>query len=210
MKTVGQIIYQARKEQQISIKKLSQITKIDTDYLKALEKDQYHLLPSHTFVKGFIRNVAQTLGKKPDELVAIFRRDFPPSSPPKLAPDKIPSSRHSIKKKFQSTSLIFVSGILIFLIYLAFQLRAFLIPPKLEIYQPKANAVLTSPLTIEGLTSPDSIIQINQDLIIKPDNSGYFITSTTFSLGENQIEISATNRFSRVNSKKISVTLVSQ
>ena len=210
MKSVGQIISQARKEQQISITKLSQITKIDADYLKALEKDQYHLLPSHTFVKGFIRNVAQTLGKEPDELIAIFRRDFPPSSPPKLTPDKIPSSRHSIKKRFQSTSLIFASGILIFLVYLAFQLRAFLIPPKLEIYQPKTNAVLTSPLTIEGLTSPDSIIQINQDLIIKPNNSGYFIKSITFSLGENQIEISATNRFGRVSNKKISVTLVSQ
>ena len=204
------LISQARKEQQISITKLSQITKIDADYLKALEKDQYHLLPSHTFVKGFIRNVAQTLGKEPDELIAIFRRDFPPSSPPKLTPDKIPSSRHSIKKRFQSTSLIFASGILIFLVYLAFQLRAFLIPPKLEIYQPKTNAVLTSPLTIEGLTSPDSIIQINQDLIIKPNNSGYFIKSITFSLGENQIEISATNRFGRVSNKKISVTLVSQ
>jgi len=63
MKTVGQIISQARKEQQISIEKLSQITKIDPDYLKALEKDEYELLPSHTFIKGFIRNVAQALGK---------------------------------------------------------------------------------------------------------------------------------------------------
>jgi len=210
MKTVGQIISQARKEQQISIEKLSQITKIDPDYLKALEKDEYELLPSHTFIKGFIRNVAQALGKKPDDLVAVFRRDFSLSSSVKLTPDKNLLSRQSMKKKFQSTSLIFVLGIFIFLIYLVFQLRAFIIPPKLEIYQPKAEAVLTSPLTVEGVTSPDSIIQINQDLIVKPDNSGYFITSIPFSLGENQIEISATNRFGRINNKRIPITLVSQ
>lgn len=210
MKTVGQIISQARKEQQISIEKLSQITKIDAEYLKALEKDQYDLLPSHTFIKGFIRNVAQALGKKPDNLIAIFRRDFSSSSSPKLVPDRTLPPHQSIKKKFQAPSTIFYLGAFIFLVYLVFQLRAFIIPPKLEIYQPKANTVLTSPLTVEGLTSPDSIIQINQDIIIKPDNSGYFITSTPFSLGENQIEISATNRFGRVNTKKIPITLVSQ
>lgn len=210
MKTVGQIIFESRKKQQISIEKLSQITKIDPDYLRALEKDQYHLLPSHTFIKGFIRNVAQALDKKPDELIAIFRRDFSPSSPLKLTPNKNPSPRRSMKKKLQSTSFIFITGIFIFLIYLAFQLRAFLIPPKLEIYQPKTNAVLISPLTVEGLTSPDSIIQINQDLIIKPNNSGYFITSIPSPLGENMIEISATNRFGRISNKKIPITLVSQ
>lgn len=210
MKTVGQIIFQARKEQNISIEKLSQITKIDPNYLQALEKDQYELLPSHTFVKGFIRNVSQALGKNPDELTAIFRRDFPVSSSLKLTPDSLPKRCHPTKRKNQSPYLIILFSSLTFLTYLIFQLRAFLMPPKLEIYQPKENAVLISPITIEGSTSPDAVIQVNKNIIIKPDYTGYFITSIPLSLGESQLEIDVTNRFNRTNSKKISITLIPQ
>ena len=210
MKTVGQIIFQTRKEKNISLERLSQVTKIDIDYLEALEKDHYHLLPPHTFTKGFIRNVASSLGKNPDEMVAIFRRDNPTFSALKLSPTSLPSKQKSIKKKTQTPQFGFLALVFIFIVYLVFQLRAFLIPPKLEIYQPKANTILVSPLVVEGSTSPDSIIQINDDVVIKPDHTGYFITSIPLPLGDNEIKISSTNHFSRVRTETITVTLVSQ
>lgn len=210
MKTVGQIISQTRKQQNISLEKLSQITKIDLKYLKALEKDQYNLLPSNTFVKGFIRNVAQSLGKNPDELIAIFRRDFSQPSSLKLSPAPLKSKENITNRKIKKPSTIILLAVLIFFIYLLFQLRVFITPPKLEIYQPKDNNVLVSPVTIEGKTSPDSIVQVNQDNIVKPDSSGYFILSIPLPLGENEVEIEVTNRFNKSNKQTILVTLVTQ
>src|SRR3989344_5617289 len=76
MKTVGQIISQARQKRGLSIDQLSGLTKIDSKYISALEQDHYYSLPSETFAKGFIRNLCQRLDLNPNELVAIFRRDF--------------------------------------------------------------------------------------------------------------------------------------
>jgi len=210
MKTVGQIISQTRKQQNISLERLSQITKIDLHYLKALEKDQYHLLPSDTFVKGFIRNVAQSLNKNPDELIAIFRRDSSQPSSIKLSPEPLKPKGDIVNRKIKRTHIIVLFTVFIFFTYFLFQLRVFLIPPNLEIYQPRDNNILISPVTIEGRTSSDSVVQINQDNIVKPDSSGYFILSIPLPLGENEVEIEVTNRFNRSNKQIIPITLVTQ
>ena len=48
--------------QRVNIEELEQSTKIRAKYLRALEDERFELLPSHTYVKGFLRSYAEYLG----------------------------------------------------------------------------------------------------------------------------------------------------
>jgi cytoskeletal protein RodZ len=209
MKTVGELLITARKSKNITINELSIVTKIDPDHIRNLENNQYNKLPPPTFIKGFIRNIAAVLGQNPNELIAIFRRDY-------LSPNPTLNSATTIKTKprrkfqFNSQLSLIVLGIAVFVFYLGFQLRAYIIPPKLTITQPPAKAVVVSPLVIEGRTDSGSIIQVNQNTPLYPDPSGYFITNLTLPPMETNIEITSTNRFGRTTKQSIPITIISK
>jgi cytoskeletal protein RodZ len=208
MKTVGELLINARNKKGITIEQLSLVTKIDPDHLRNLEGNQYGKLPPPTFIKGFIRNIAGVLDQNPDDLIAVFRRDY---LSPKSTLTTTPIKEKS-RKKFQINSQLslIILGVTVFVVYLGFQLRAYIIPPKLEVSQPQPKAVVVSPLVIEGVTSPGSIIQINQDTPLYPDSSGYFITNISLPPMEANLKIETTNRFGRTTKKVIPITIISQ
>ena len=210
MKTTGQILHQSRLALGISLDRLSEITKIDVKYITALEADDYKSLPSETFAKGFIRNLSQNLGKNPDDLVAIFRRDYRQSTQVSKSP-VIRRNRTPLSVNFFSSRFALITiGALVFSVYLFFQFRFFLAPPKLQLIKPAMNSVLVSPVDIEGTTSTDTGVTINGDIQAKPDADGHFSTGVTFPVGENKIEIKATNRFGRSITQSVTITIVSQ
>jgi cytoskeletal protein RodZ len=206
MKTVGQIIRSARQKRGLSVDQLSSLTKIDSKYIEALELDDYSKLPSETFAKGFIRNLSTRLDLNPNELVAIFRRDF------RLPEQPIVSKRRNRMSLPDNTTQImpFVLGGVAFVVYLIFQFRAIVTPPKLSIIRPESGSVLVSPFEIEGDTSVDSTVSINEETKVKPDTSGHFVVRLNLSIGETIIEIKTVNRFSRSTIKKIPVTIISK
>jgi hypothetical protein len=59
---IGNSLREARLRQQLELPELEQQTKIRSKYLKALEDEQFDLLPAPTYVKGFLRNYADALG----------------------------------------------------------------------------------------------------------------------------------------------------
>lgn len=211
MKTVGEILGNARVELGLTPNDISKITKIELKYIKALEKDDYQKLPSTTFVKGFVRNYAQVVGRNPDEMVAVFRRDYSQKvEAPKIAlePKKLNNSFDFSLPK--GTVFLILTGIFVFSSYLAFQYRAILVPPPLEIVSPDQKAVLNSPVMIEGITSPDSLVSIGQGLDTRPDADGKFKTTLNLSPGDHNLKIKATNRFNRSTESDVQITVISQ
>ncbi len=208
MKTVGEIIHSERIKKEITLEKLSHLTKIDIKYLEAIEKNAFHLLPSETFTKGFIRNISLRLDRNPDELVAIFRRDY-------RQIDHLIQPKNQITKRnkinFEPNQYLpFVVGFLIFLFYLGFQFRAVLTPPDLLLQKPEQNSVVASPLEITGTTSVDSSISIGEDVKIRPDDKGEFAAKISLPLGETELIVKATNRFGRSTTKKVNLTIISK
>lgn len=59
---IGTSLREARVRQHLDLLDLEQQTKIRSKYLKALEDEQFDLLPAPTYVKGFLRNYADALG----------------------------------------------------------------------------------------------------------------------------------------------------
>lgn len=60
--TIGKLIRQKREEKNLSVKVISQQTKIHVGLLELLERDELKKLPSKIYVKGFVKSTAQVLG----------------------------------------------------------------------------------------------------------------------------------------------------
>ncbi len=212
MKTLGEILKSARIAKGLTLKDVSKSTKVESRHLQALEDNDYSTLPHPAFTKGFIRKYAAVLDKPAEDLVAIYRRDY-------LLPTQVshptpgtgnPAHASFLLRLNKSSASLLLIGVLTFLGYLAFQYRALLIPPPLDIIQPTNNAVTTSPVTIEGKTSSDSLITLDPQITVKPDPSGNFLTELQLSPGAHDLKITATNRFSQSVTKSLSITVISQ
>jgi cytoskeletal protein RodZ len=59
---IGNSLREARLRQHLELTDAEQATKIRLKYLRALEQEQFELLPSQTYVKGFLRSYADFLG----------------------------------------------------------------------------------------------------------------------------------------------------
>ena len=64
--TIGKLIKTKREERGLSLKVISQQTKIHIGLLENLEADQFEKLPSKTYVRGFIKSTAKILGLDQD------------------------------------------------------------------------------------------------------------------------------------------------
>ncbi|OGD75024.1 hypothetical protein A3A84_02945 [Candidatus Collierbacteria bacterium RIFCSPLOWO2_01_FULL_50_23] len=209
MKTIGEILRTARKDRGLTTGELSGITKIDTRHIEAIEENDFKSLPSATFTKGFVRNLAISLGKDPNEWVALLRRDYhaiTPSNSPQIRRAR----RFSLGSLLQSQTLLIGLGAVVFSVYLAFQYRAVITPPPLEVASPAKDAVLVSPVVVEGKTASGTTVTVNDDLKITPDAEGRFMTKLNLSPGGNEIKVDVINRFGRTTSKTIPITILSQ
>jgi cytoskeletal protein RodZ len=59
---IGNSLREARLRQQVEFPEAEHGTKIRGKYLRALEEERFDVLPSHTYVKGFLRSYAEYLG----------------------------------------------------------------------------------------------------------------------------------------------------
>ena len=59
---IGNSLREARLRQALDFPQIEQATKIRSKYLRALEEEQFELLPAQTYVKGFLRSYAEYLG----------------------------------------------------------------------------------------------------------------------------------------------------
>jgi len=78
MPTIGDTLREARMRQRLDIADVEQKTKIRAKYLRALENEEWELLPGPTFVKTFLRTYAEALGLDPHMLVEAYRASYEP------------------------------------------------------------------------------------------------------------------------------------
>src|SRR6187200_1102744 len=59
---IGNSLLEARLRQGLEFPEIEYATKVRGKYLRALEDEQFDLLPAQTYVKGFLRSYAEYLG----------------------------------------------------------------------------------------------------------------------------------------------------
>ena len=86
----------------IDVSEIEAQTKIRAKYLRALENEEWDLLPGPTFVRSFLRTYAQALGLDAKALVDEYRMNYeqpseldhqPVMSPPRRTPPRSSSNR---------------------------------------------------------------------------------------------------------------------
>ena len=72
--------------QKLDIADVEERTKIRAKYLRALENEEFGLLPGATFVKTFLRTYAEELGLDPHVLLEEYRASYEPRDEGEVAP----------------------------------------------------------------------------------------------------------------------------
>src|SRR5882762_1360659 len=73
MPEIGETLRDARMRARLDVSEIEAKTKIRAKYLRALENEEWSLLPGPTFVKSFLRTYAQALGLDAKALVEEYR-----------------------------------------------------------------------------------------------------------------------------------------
>src|SRR5947209_14941915 len=97
MPEIGATLREARMRARIDVSEIEAQTKIRAKYLRALENEEWGLLPGPTFVKSFLRTYAQALGLDGKALVEEYRLNH--ERPSEMAPEPIVSSPRGSRRR---------------------------------------------------------------------------------------------------------------
>src|SRR3712207_8742059 len=76
MPEIGETLRETRMRRRIDMTEVEAATKIRAKYLRALENEEWDLLPGPTFVKTFLRTYAEYLGLDARNLVEEYKQRF--------------------------------------------------------------------------------------------------------------------------------------
>jgi cytoskeleton protein RodZ len=86
MPEIGQTLREARMRQRIDVTEAETSTKIRAKYLRALENEEWELLPGPAYVKSFLRTYAEYLGVDARLMVEEYKQRFERPSTVDLTP----------------------------------------------------------------------------------------------------------------------------
>lgn len=74
MQEIGDLLKKERQEKGISLEEISRKTKIQVRYLQALEDGDFSCFAGKVYIKGALRNYAESIGINADELISYYER----------------------------------------------------------------------------------------------------------------------------------------
>ena len=196
MRTVGEILSEKRKQLGLSLENIEKETKIRKKFLEAIEKNNFPQIEGSTVVKGFIRNYALILNLDPENLLAVFRRDFRENEKGQIIPR---SMVEPLKKdKFYWTpkaTFILIFSLLLggFAFLFVRQYFKFSSAPSLQLLSPEEGEIFKEKVLVLGKTDKDVSVKVDGTLISVSDN-GQFSEQIVLPRGDDIVTIEAINR----------------
>lgn len=74
MKEIGEVLRSTREEKGLSFEEISEITKIQTRYLQALEEGDTRVFPGEVYIKGSLRSYARVLNLDESEIMDRYNQ----------------------------------------------------------------------------------------------------------------------------------------
>src|SRR5919202_399407 len=99
---IGERLREARMRQRIDVSEVERVTKIRAKYLRALENEEFDLLPGPTFVKSFLKTYSDYLGLDSRLLVEEYRERHEPreeEEPPAPFTPRPPRRRERLRER---------------------------------------------------------------------------------------------------------------
>ncbi len=85
-KTIGKLLKETRTKNNIPLEDVANKTKININILRALEKENIETLPNKTYVKGFVKNYAKTIGLDLNQAIEAYELLYKENEPEVEAP----------------------------------------------------------------------------------------------------------------------------
>ncbi len=199
MKTVGNVLKEARLAKNLTLEDVEKMTKIRAKFLDAIEQDAYQLLPSPIYAKGFVKNYGEYLGLDSTRVMAFFRRQTVDVKRLSILPNKSEDIESKGLRITPGRFIVYLIGafIFVFLVYFGFQYQKLYMPPTLTITTPVQESIVKEKkLDILGTTNPDATVTVN-GVSVTVRSGGQFFTQVTVEPGVNTITILATSRFGK-------------
>ncbi len=76
MPTLGEELKEHREAKGLSLTDISEATKIGTRFLKAIEADNFSILPGGIFTRSFIRTYAKQVGMSEDKAIGLYQQQM--------------------------------------------------------------------------------------------------------------------------------------
>jgi len=99
MPDIGATLREARLRQRIDISEIESETKIRAKYLRALENEEWDLLPGPTYVKSFLRTYAEALGLDGKLLIEEYKLRHERLSDVEMQPIRPPGAREPRRRR---------------------------------------------------------------------------------------------------------------
>ncbi len=213
--TLGEKLKQVREKANVSLSEIAKNTKIRKFYLEMLEEGRFDKLPPDVYVKGFLNSYSEYLGIEPTDVMKLYEKErgIQRSMRKSQAGLKVDVKKN---KRFELPTVVFTPKILASLffillvlsggIYFYREVGEFSKAPRLVVLQPTDNFSLEgNSVEVIGITDKDGKIKINGQPVFVNDE-GEFKEVVSLQNGVNEIEVSAVNRFSNQDTKKINVS----
>lgn len=113
MDTPGKLLKTVREGKGKSLEEISNLLKIRHEYLKAIEAEDYQLIPGEVFVKGYIRAYASAFGLDSDYILGLYKKQ---TAIPKT-PEQPPVKKNPFIYKPYWIPLAFVLAILLLVLF---------------------------------------------------------------------------------------------
>lgn len=202
MRTVGEILKKARIEKRLTLEDIEKNLRIRKKFLEALEENAWNKLPSLPYIKGFLKNYSSFLGLVPEEMIAIFRRQFNQQEKAGLLPEGI---AHPLDEPmFRFTPQIALVGIIVgftifFFGYLFIQYKTYTSPPNLTVSTPLEGEIIAEDkIQVKGKTDTDAVVSIN-NIKIAVNENGEFSTTLVLPPGVNSIIVESVSKYGKKN-----------
>jgi cytoskeletal protein RodZ len=103
MDTPGNVLRAEREYQKKSLKEIARSLKLNIDFLKAIEEDDYSLLPAEVFTKAYLRIYAESLGIENGYILNLYKTLMEEGVAVKSAPPSRGIDFTPLKNIFQRT-----------------------------------------------------------------------------------------------------------
>jgi cytoskeletal protein RodZ len=197
--SLGEELRRIRNFKNLKIDEVAKKLNIRSEYLLAIEAEDFYSLPAGLYGKNFLKRYANFLGAD-QKLIAKFLEETGARET-----DENPFSQKILKK---SKFLIFPKiiknlaiglAVLICFLYLLFYFKKIILSPELIVNQPDHNLMTKeSSILVIGSTEKEAEVKINGELVLS-NNNGKFSQLINLKKGVNNLEISAKKKYSRDN-----------
>ena len=205
MGELGRRLLEAREAQHISLKTAAKRLKINEKYLRALEEEQFELLPQGAYILGFLRNYALFLNLSYKDLQELYHQHYEKQREVTLVPGEKRQRTSSFvltPGKVIGFFVVVASGLLLW--YLFHQYQLLTAPPTLSLFLPRDGEVYDSKkINIVGQTDPDATLLINGEEVNLSSDGEFQMEYVAVKNGPAQIEVISRNRISSKETREV-------